>query len=106
MEKFKTLTSQLAEGDYLIIASRRLYKSIPRSPNHPHTKQYYKLLFEEQLGYKQVAQFNSYPNFLGIEIKDDGIEETFRVFDHPTIIVFENFEKLSSEEIFNKIFKN
>jgi hypothetical protein len=105
IQKFETVAGQLAEGDYLIIASRRLYKSIPRSPKHPYTKQYYQLLFAEELGYRQVAQFSSYPNFLGIEIKDNGVEETFQVFDHPTIIIFKNYEQLSSEEIFKKIFK-
>jgi hypothetical protein len=105
LEKFTILAKQLEEGNYLIIASRRLYKSIPRSPKHPHTKRYYQLLFDEKLGYKQIAQFNSYPNLFGIEIKDDGVEETFRVFDHPNIFIFKNTDQLSSEEIFDKIFK-
>jgi len=105
-QKFINIAEQLAKGDYLIIASRRLYKSIPRSPKHPLTKQYYQLLFEEELGYEQITQFSSYPSIFGIEIKDDGAEETFQVFDHPSIIIFKNTGQLSDEEIFDKISKN
>jgi hypothetical protein len=104
-QKIKTLTKQLTEGDYLIIASRRLFKSIPRSPKHLYTKKYYQLLFAQKLGYQQIALFNSYPSFFGIEIIDEKVEETFRVFDHPSIMIFKNIDRLSNEELFDKIFE-
>jgi len=103
LEKINNLSEQLAKGDYLIIASQRLYRTIPRSDEHPYTSNYYHLLFAEELGYQKIMGFASYPKLLGVDIKDDGVEETFRVFDHPTIFIFKNVDHLSREELFEMI---
>lgn len=105
-EKINNLSEQLSKGDYLIIASQRLYKTIPRSSERPNTSRYYQLLFAEQLGYQKIMEFNAYPNLFGLKIKDDGAEETFSVFDHPPIFIFKNINKLSSEELMEKILNN
>lgn len=102
-QKVKKLAETLTAGDYLFITSKRLYKSIPRNPNYPLTTEYYRLLFAGELGYQKIAEFSSYPQLLGITIKDDAAEETFQVYDHPVIMIFENTSHYPSTYLFNKI---
>lgn len=102
-EKINDLSKQLSFGDYLLIASQRLYRTIPKSVDHPYTSNYYQLLFAEELGYQKIMEFSSYPKLLGLEINDDGVEETFKVFDHPRIFIFKNVNHLSQEELSKKI---
>lgn len=102
-EKINDLSKQLSFGDYLLIASQRLYRTIPKSVDHPYTSNYYQLLFAEELGYQKIMEFSSYPKLLGLEINDDGVEETFKVFDHPRIFIFKNVNHLSQEELIKKI---
>lgn len=60
----------------------------------PQLNTYYNKLFKGELGFDIVAQFDSYP-MLKIadktlfEIQDDTAEETWTVFDHPTILIFQ-----------------
>ncbi|MBP6933579.1 glycosyltransferase family 39 protein [Candidatus Woesebacteria bacterium] len=102
-EKINNLSQQLSSGDYLLIASQRLYRTIPKSADHPDTKNYYQLLFAGELGYQKITEFSSYPKLLGLEINDERAEETFTVFDHPHIFIFKNVDHLSQEELFKKI---
>lgn len=98
---------KLSKADYLIINSRRLYGTLINLPaKYPLTSRYYKLLFESKLGYEKVAEFASYPSFLGIEINDDQSEETFQVYDHPKVLIFKNEKKLSFDNIFSLISQN
>lgn len=94
--KVQYYAEKLSSADYLLISSRRLYGTLINLPEkYPVTSRYYKLLFAEKLGYKKVAEFTSYPNILGFEINDDGSEETFQVYDHPKVMVFQNIDKLT-----------
>jgi hypothetical protein len=102
-EKINNLSQQLSSGDYLLIASQRLYRTIPKSADHPDTKNYYQLLFAGELGYQKITEFSSYPKLLGLDINDERAEETFTVFDHPHIFIFKNVDHLSQEELFKKI---
>lgn len=102
-EKISILTENLAAGDYLFIASRRLYGSIARNEQYPYTQNYYRLLFAGELGYQKVAQFSSYPQLFGLSINDDQTEETFQVFDHPTVMIWQNVGRLSQQEMASKI---
>jgi hypothetical protein len=90
--KIKTLADQLARGDYLILSSRRLSGSIPRNDDYIYTQNYYQLLNSGQLGYQLIKEINVYPNFLGLNIKDDNAEETFRVYDHPRVRIYQNID--------------
>lgn len=106
LEKIEEMSKNLSEGDYLIISSRRLLGSIGSNPQEwPITSQYYKKLFEGKLGYELVATFSSYPGLFGFEIKDDLAEETFQVYDHPTIWIFRN-KKLPRQDIFKALLKS
>ena len=105
-QKIDYFSEKLSEGNYIILSSRRLWGTlINLEEKYPITSRYYKLLFSGKLGYQKVAEFSSYPKVLGIQINDDSSEETFQVFDHPTIYIFKNTKFLSSEEIKSFLFK-
>jgi hypothetical protein len=90
-QKEKLVESRLSESDYLIFSSPRFWKNIPKDPgNYPYSTTFYSDIFSGKYGYRKAAEFNQYPCFLGICIPDDGAEETFKVFDHPQVIIFKN----------------
>lgn len=93
---------KLSQSDYLVINSRRLYGTLINLPEkYPLTSRYYQLLFTEKLGYAKVAEFTSYPSFLGIAINDDASEETFQVYDHPKVIIFKKITNLTQRQLEN-----
>lgn len=99
-EKITALSTTLATSDYFIISSRRVYFSIFQNPQtYPYTINFYKLLFNGDLGFNKIKEFNFYPFF----ISDDVAEETFQSYDHPPVLIFQNNKKLSAEEIQEKI---
>lgn len=103
-EKINYYAIELSNADYLIINSRRLYGTLINLPQkYPITSSYYKLLFSGELGYEKIAEFSSYPSFFGFEINDDSSEETFQVYDHPKVMVFQNIKYFSREEILENL---
>ncbi len=101
-EKIEILTQQLAQGDYFIITSRRVYYSILRNKNkYPYTTRFYELLFSGQLGYRMVKSFTNYPFFFS----DDIADESFQSYDHPPVHVFINKEKLPQRTLVSLILK-
>jgi len=98
-QKIEYFAQKLSQADYIIINSRRLYGTLIYLPEkYPITSRYYKLLFSGQLGYGKMAEFSSFPSFLGITINDSSTEETFQVYDHPKVLIFQNQQKFSQEE--------
>jgi len=93
-QKWQKINQQLNLADYIILSSNRLYGSIPKNPSHyPQATQYYQDLFDDSLGFSQVAQFTSYPCFPPIGhslfcFPDDSAEEAFTVYDHPKVLIF------------------
>jgi len=101
-EKVNYYAEKLSQADYLVINSRRLYGTLMfLEEKYPLTSRYYHLLFSEKLDYNKVAEFSVYPSLFNLEIKDDKSEETFQVYDHPKVIIFENQKQFSQEEIKN-----
>ncbi len=125
-QKSRLIASELAEADYLVFFSNRLYGTIPRLPErYPFSREYYSLLFSGQLGYELVDFEATYPEFLGVGFVDDTFErpdvpepitlqgfqpspvtlnlgfadESFSVYDHPKVLIFENAEHLSASFI-------
>jgi len=91
-DKWEKINQQLGRIDYIIISSSRLYGSIPTLPErYPQTTKFYRQLFSGELGYQKIAEISSYPSFFGIELNDDSSEESFTVYDHPKVIIFEKF---------------
>lgn len=116
-EKWQDMRQKLAQVDYIILSSNRLYGSIMTIPEHYlQTIKYYQSLFEGSLGFVPVAQFTSRPNLPipglnlcitpsniiygkiaktiqdcpvpGISFVDDYSDETFTIYDHPKVIIF------------------
>jgi YYY domain-containing protein len=126
IRKTEDLARKLRAGDYLVFFSNRLYGTIPRLPDrYPMSSVYYRSLFEGKLGYQVVHSESAYPNFLGVSFEHDtfgrpklavptGLEspdafgyslnlgyadESFTVYDHPKIIIFENVERLTQDTL-------
>jgi len=60
--KWQRLTEELAASEYVVIASRRAYGSLPRLPErYPLTARYYELLFSDRLGFELLAEFERGP---------------------------------------------
>lgn len=98
--KLEYYSDRLSQGDYLVINSRRLYGTLLyMDDRYPITSRYYRLLFAGNLGYVKVAEFSSYPSLLGFTINDDASEETFQVYDHPKVMIFENRGRLRKDEL-------
>jgi hypothetical protein len=94
------LLNHLVKADYIIIPSRRIFANLPARPPmrradeaghplYPITYAYYNSLFSGRLGFKLIHTESpkSYP----LPITHYPLprsEETFSVFDHPTIRIF------------------
>ncbi|MEO6508708.1 MAG: glycosyltransferase family 39 protein [Patescibacteria group bacterium] len=96
-EKWRRIDDVLARSEYIIIASNRLYTPLQRLVDckkyrvcYPLTAQYYQRLFQGQLGYEKVAEFKAEPKLplLPIYFSDQSADESFTVYDHPTIMIF------------------
>ncbi|MCA9397713.1 hypothetical protein KC573_02690, partial [candidate division WWE3 bacterium] len=93
--KINKLVDSLEKSNYIVIATNRLTDSIPRWPDrYPATIEYYNKLLNERLGFSLIAEFTSYPSILGYQINDQTADESFTVYDHPRVRVFQknNFD--------------
>ncbi len=87
------LEQDLQQADYIFIPSRRIFMNHPQD-KYPLLGDYYNKLFSGKLGFSKIAEFHSYPriSFLGqtlLEFPDEEAEETWTVFDHPVIRIYQ-----------------
>jgi hypothetical protein len=96
--KMQRIYSVLNQSQYIIVASNRLYVPLQKLSDcsqyikcYPLTAQYYKDLFSGKLGFKKVAEFSDNPKvpLLPISFSDQSADESFTVYDHPKIMIFE-----------------
>ena len=124
--KTALIAETLADADFLVFFSNRLYGTIPRLPErYPISTAYYNLLFSERLGYTLENVQTSYPEMFGIAFVDDTLgrpslpapaalqrhttapvalnlgwaDESFSVYDHPKVLIFRNTGRLGAAEI-------
>lgn len=98
--KIDEFARQLATADFLVLASPRFYRTIPNlSIRYPLTTKYYTALFNGDLGYTVCATFDSKPTLGAWQVTDDGAEETFAVFDHPTVLILKKSGTLTPNQI-------
>jgi len=98
--KLARLADFLDQVDYISISSNRSYGSLTRVPaRYPMMVRYYDALFSGELGFHKVATFTSYPGLFGISIPDDSAEESFTVYDHPKVILFEKTPEYSRDHL-------
>ncbi|MGE3474003.1 MAG: DUF2298 domain-containing protein, partial [Vicinamibacterales bacterium] len=87
--KLGALIERLSAADYVVLASNRLYDSIPRLPmRYPMTIRYYQALFSGALGFARVADVTSFPAIGPVRIRDQSAEEAFSVYDHARVQIF------------------
>ncbi len=98
--EFAYIQDLLGQTDVLVLSSNRLYKSIPRLPwRYPVQIRFYDLLFAGQLGFTLAHTEVSYPTLGGLTIVDDGADESFTVYDHPKVLIFQKTRNLSAAEL-------
>ncbi|MGH2459650.1 MAG: DUF2298 domain-containing protein, partial [Chloroflexota bacterium] len=124
--KLNTVVTNLESANYVVFFSNRLYNTIPRLPErYPMSRRYYEELFGEKLGFKLVAAFDRYPNLFGIAFVDDTLndpglptppllqeqrpapitidlghaDESFSVYDHQKVLIFQKVERLSPDQL-------
>ncbi len=105
-QKAQIIANMLAQVDVITMATDRLDKSIPRLPfRYPMTIHYYQLLFSGQLGFHLAAQFENHPNLLGITLNDSSADESYSVFDHPTVKIFvrDNPFPYTAQQLYQKL---
>tara|TARA_B100001750_G_scaffold247797_1_gene274905 strand:- start:3189 stop:7598 length:4410 start_codon:yes stop_codon:yes gene_type:complete len=129
--KIELVASQLSNADYLVFFSNRLYGTIPRlESKYPYSSIYYRALFAGQLGYSLEHYEQTHPSFFGLTFSNDTFsrpnldppdlisssvestftlnmgyaDESFDVYDHPTVLILKNKDKLSERDIIDAIF--
>ncbi|MEX2080200.1 MAG: DUF2298 domain-containing protein, partial [Dehalococcoidia bacterium] len=91
----------LAGADYIVISSNRVRDSVKRlEREYPATLRYYELLDSGALGFERVATFGVEPSFLGISIPDQGAEESFTVYDHPEVRIYQKTADWDADRAF------
>ncbi len=96
----KAMAEILEWGDVVVLASRRHYGSVTRVPNrYPVSTNFYKLLFNEKLGYQHVKTFDNPPALGRLKFRDDLADESFRVYEHPRVDIFVKESGISASGI-------
>jgi YYY domain-containing protein len=98
-EKYLRMRDALGAADYVAYSSKRIYDSVDELPErYPMTNLYYEHMFAGRLGFELVAEFTSPPRLLGIEFDDRNADESWSLYDHPQVLVFEKVRELSDAE--------
>jgi len=97
-EKWQKIKTLLKRADYYVLSSNRGWGSIPTVPTrYPLMSQYYQALLKEDceqqkkivgVCYKKIKIFEPY-YYKFIKYPDSWVEETFTVYDHPTVLIYE-----------------
>ncbi len=98
--RLQYLARALAQSDYIVESSNRLYGSIPKLPwRYPVTTRYYDLLFAGKLGFTTVYDQTVSPHLGTWRIDDRYADESFTVYDHPRVTIFKKTETRSVEQL-------
>ncbi|MDQ2784210.1 MAG: DUF2298 domain-containing protein [Chloroflexota bacterium] len=98
--RLQYLARALAQSDYIVESSNRLYGSIPKLPwRYPVTIRYYDLLFAGKLGFTTVYDQTVSPHLGPWRIDDRHADESFTVYDHPRVTIFKKTETLSIAQL-------
>ncbi|HWP47338.1 MAG TPA: glycosyltransferase family 39 protein [Candidatus Limnocylindrales bacterium] len=86
------LQERLEKVDFIIFSDECYEQYSHRQSSYPTLNQFYQDLFSGRLGYRLLKTFKTYPSLFGYTLKDDRAELTFRLFDHPKIMIFKRAE--------------
>lgn len=89
------LINQISLSDYIIVPSRRVYKNYS-TPDYPLINNYYQNLFSGNLGFELIKTFSPPGDFI---LNSESAEETWTVFDRPTIRIYQKVESKTSPDI-------
>jgi hypothetical protein len=81
------LSNHLMSADYLIVPSRRVFKN--------HNLKYYENLFNGKLGFQEIKIIKPWSDFF---LNPENAEETWSVFDRPSIRIYQKNIDLSLEQ--------
>lgn len=84
VNNLEKLTQSINKSDYIIIPSRRVFKNQNNS-NFLNSQNYYQKLFSGQFGFNLIKTFS---NNNSLFLNSENAEETWSVFDNPTVRVF------------------
>ncbi len=97
--KYELIRDTLMNCDYVVLATNRLYRTIPGLPErYPMSSRYYEALFSGALGFEQIRADETPPRLGPIVINDQPADESFTVYDHPKPILFQKTRQLSLAE--------
>jgi len=127
VEKGELVAHRLSQVDFIVLSSNRLYGSIGSVPDrYPSSSLFYRELFKGNLGFRKVVEFTSRPTIPfpisfciippgvsyggeslgllecsggGMSVVDDFADETFTVYDHPKILIFQKTSLFNPEQI-------
>lgn len=104
-EKLNIVVRRMAKADYIIFPTARIADSIPRVPEeYPYTNALLQLLWSEKLGFTFEKAIKDRPTFLGFTFNDDLADESLSVYDHPKAVIFKNKERLTEEQMRERVF--
>jgi len=96
----------LKKADYVVVDSRRIfhnyscfyfkndvlhYQSCPAEKLYPSINRYYQVLFDQQ-NFRLIKTISSYPEIGHWQLPDENAEETFSVFDHPVVRIYQRVD--------------
>lgn len=92
----KNFYKVIKKKDFIIIPSERIYKTrLNNSTDFPRGNKFYSLLFNGNLGFKEIyaSPCDLFCNLIFATDKIFPIEQTARVFDDPNVLIFKNEQK-------------
>ncbi len=99
-EKRLKLEGVLNNSEWLFISSGRSWQNIPRWPQKwPMMTEFYRALFNGDLGFDKVREFTNYPRIGPFEFPDYGFEEALNVYDHPRVLIYRKRSTFSPEKV-------
>ncbi|HPT65700.1 MAG TPA: glycosyltransferase family 39 protein [Candidatus Woesebacteria bacterium] len=88
------LTDALTSSDYVFIPSRRVFKN-QNNKNYPLSQKYYQNLFSGNIGFVEIKKISRQKDLF---LNSENAEETWSVFDQPTIRIYKKNINLSPDD--------
>jgi hypothetical protein len=97
--KFQLIRDTLLNCDYVVLATNRLWRTIPRLPErYPMSTRFYQALFSGELGFELIHTTETPPQLGPFSFDDQPADESFTVYDHPKPMLFHKTRQLTPEE--------
>lgn len=107
------ILAAFSQSDYFFVQSRRVFANHLRlKEKYPKTAGIYEKLFSGELGFEKIKEFSSFPQLsiipasltdghYPLSIPDEVGEETWSVFDHPVIRIYQKVRRLTVQDYEN-----